>query len=154
VRLDGETASLGDWQIVCVLHHEHGQTRPQPCARISKPQLARLASARALCEACRTIRPRTKTFRLRDNSTGRTMQLGSSCLRAYTGAESPEAAVRRAESLADARAALTSASRTSSSPPEPAAKYIDTTEFIPHMRAIAENTRPARCAYKRRLFGP
>lgn len=89
VRLEGRTGRLGAWEIVCVLHHQDGLTRVEPCVPIGERQLELLSRARALCEACRTVRPRKQTFILRERSSGRTVQVGSSCLRPYTGVDSP-----------------------------------------------------------------
>ena len=85
VRLQGEGSIVRDWEIVCVLHHQGGVTRVEPCVPMSERQVERLARARALCEACRTVRPRKQTFIVRERPTGRTIQLGSSCLRPLTG---------------------------------------------------------------------
>ncbi len=147
VRLDGQTPSLGDWRIVCVLHHEPCGTRVEPCEPISDAQRDRLASSRALCEACRTMRPRTKTFLLRERATGRTVQLGSSCLRPYTGADSPEAAIARAEALAGA-ADVVRVAATPTKRPSGGARYIDTSVFVAHAVAVVRACGyvPARSA--------
>lgn len=128
VRLEAESASLGEWRIVCVLEHQAGRTVVRPCTAISEEQRQRLSAARGLCEACRTVRPRTRTYVLRDRATGRTVQVGSSCLRPYTGVSSPEAAIRRAEQLADIRAAVSAAATRRK--PAPGERYIDTNAFL------------------------
>lgn len=139
VRLAGQVPTLGDWRIVCVLHHEPGGTRPEPCEPIGDAQLERLGRARALCEACRTVRPRSKTYLLRERPTRRTVQLGSSCLRAYTGVETPEAAIARAEALAGARNAIGRASAVVGRPAD-GDPYIDTSLFVAHAVAVVRES--------------
>ena len=137
VRLEGEPARLGEWEIVCVLDHRGTETRVEPCAPLAGSLLQRLAGARALCEACRTVRPRNQTFILRERPTGRMVQLGSSCLRPYTGAESAERELRRAEALAEATVTLAAAE--TSRPRrgrEPGERYIDTTLFLAHAAGL------------------
>src|SRR5262249_39018069 len=77
VRLEGPGSIVGDWEIVCILRHEGGSTRVEPCTPMTQWQVDRLAGSRALCEACRTVRPRKQTFVVRERATGRTVQLGS-----------------------------------------------------------------------------
>jgi hypothetical protein len=110
---------------------------------LDERQLARLAGTRALCEGCRTVRPRKQTFVVRERTTGRTMQLGSSCLRPYIGVESPEAAIRRAQMRADIHVTLASAACESTGPGE---EYIDTSAFLAHVVAVARSRgfQPAR----------
>ncbi len=133
VRLEGRTGRLGTWEIVCVLHHQDGLTRVEPCVAIGERQLELLSSARALCEACRTVRPRTQTFILRERSSGRTVQVGSSCLRPYTGVDSPGGSVHRAQTMAAAIRAVSAAARNAASPGE---EYVDTVVFLAH--AVSE----------------
>jgi hypothetical protein len=136
VRLEGESASVGEWQIVCVLEHEAGRTAVRACVEMGEEQRERLAAARGLCEACRTVRPRTKTYLLRHRTSGRTVQLGSSCVRSFTRVGSPEAALRRAEQLAEARASVTAAARRR---PGPGERYIDTIVFLAHAIAVVRD---------------
>jgi hypothetical protein len=129
VRLEGGRSIVGHWEIVCVLQHQGGFTQVEPCIPMSEQQVERLAAARALCEACRTVRPRTHTFIVRERATGRTIQLGSSCLRPLTGAESAEEAIRRAQTVTNVRAVIASAAQR---PPDPGEQYIDTSTFLAH----------------------
>ncbi len=133
VRLEGRTGRLGAWEIVCVLHHQDGLTRVEPRVPIGERQLELLSRARALCEACRTVRPRNQTFILRERSSGRTVQVGSSCLRPYTGVDSPAGPVHRAQRMAAATRAVGAAARNAGSPGE---EYIDTVVFLAH--AVSE----------------
>ncbi|HWF25996.1 MAG TPA: hypothetical protein VG275_11140 [Solirubrobacteraceae bacterium] len=129
VSLEGDAPDIGRWQILCVLEHQSGRTIVRPCAALSEAQREALQGARALCEACRTVRPRSKTFLLRDRTTGRTVQLGSSCVRPYTRAGSAEAAIHRAEQVAAAVAAVRTAARRD---PPPGERYIDTDIYLAH----------------------
>jgi hypothetical protein len=134
VRLEGRGSIVGDWEIVCVLQHQGGSTRVEPCIPMSEQQVERLAAARALCEACRTVRPRTQTFIVREGATGRTIQLGSSCLRPLIGTESAEEAIRRAQTVARIRTVVAGAAH---QPPDPGEQYIDTSTFLAHaVRAV------------------
>ena len=127
VRLEGRGSIVGDWEIVCVLQHQGGSTQVEPCIPMSEVQVERLAAARALCEACRTMRPRTQTFIVRERASGRTIQLGSSCLRTLTGSESAEEAIRRAQTVARIRTVLVGAAHQR---PDPGEQYIDTSAFL------------------------
>lgn len=127
VQLQGQGTVVGNWEIVCVLHHQGGSTRVEPCVPMSEPQIEGLARARALCESCRTVRPRKQTFIVRERPTGRTIQLGSSCLRPLTGTESAEEAIRRAQTVARIRAVLAADAY---QPPAPGEQYIDTSAFL------------------------
>ena len=133
VRLEGRGSIAGDWEIVCVLQHRGGFTQVEPCTPMSEQQVERLAAARALCEACRTVRPRTQTFIVREHATGRTIQLGSSCLRPLIGTESAEEAIRRARIVARIRTVLVGAAHQL---PDLGEQYIDTTAFLAHAVSI------------------
>jgi threonine dehydrogenase-like Zn-dependent dehydrogenase len=119
-----------------VLQHRGGSTQVEPCIPMSEVQVVRLAAARALCEACRTVRPRTQTFIVRERATGRTIQLGSSCLRPLTGSESAEEAIRRAQTVARIRTVLVGAAR---QPPDPGEQYIDTSMFLAHAVSVVRS---------------
>ena len=127
VRLKGQGTTVGDWEIVCVLDHQSESIRVEPCVPMSERQFERLAEARALCEACRTVRPRKQTFIVRERATGRTIQLGSSCLRPLAGMESAEEAIRRAQTVARIRTVVADAAQ---HPPDPGEQYIDTSTFL------------------------
>jgi hypothetical protein len=133
VRLEGRGSVVGDWQIVCVLHHHGGSTRVEACIPMSEQQVERLASARALCEACRTVRPRNETFIVRERATGRTIQLGSSCLRPLIGSESAEEAIRRAQTVATIRTVLAGVAQ---QPADPGEQYIATIPFLAHAVSV------------------
>ena len=143
VRLQGEGSIVRDWEIVCVLHHQGGVTRVEPCVPMSKRQVERLAGARALCEACRTVRPRKQTFIVRERPNGRTIQLGTSCLRPLTGSESAEEAIRRAQTVARIRTVLADAT---CQVPAPGEQYIDTNAFLAHAVSLVRSDRFHRSA--------
>lgn len=136
VRLEGQSITVGDWEIVCVLHLHGGSTRVEPCVPMSERQLERLGGARALCEVCRTVRPRKQTFIVRERATGRTIQLGSSCLRPLTGTESAEDAIRRAQTVARVRTVLAGAAQP---PSAPGAQYIDSSTFLAHAVSVVRS---------------
>jgi hypothetical protein len=137
VRVEGNNATLGGWEIIAVLHHEQDTTRVEPCVPLPGTHVQRLREARALCEACRTVRPRTQTWLLRERATGRTVQVGSSCIKPLTGVASAEQALARANALAEARAALAAAADTGAVPRHaPGDEYIDTTTFLAGVVAI------------------
>jgi hypothetical protein len=136
VRLQGLGVTIGDWQIVCVLHHERESVHVEPCVPMSRRQLQRLAGARALCEACRTVRPRKQTFIVRESATGRTIQLGSSCLRPLTGTESAEDAIRGAQTVARIRTVVAGAAQQA---PGRGEQYIDTRTFLAHAVSVVRS---------------
>ena len=136
VRLQGQRTNVGDWEIVCVLHHQSEPIRVEPCVPMTERQLERLSGARALCEACRTVRPRKQTFIVRERATGRTRQLGSSCLRPLTGTESAEEAIRRAQTVARIRTVVAGAAQ---QPPDPGEQYIDTSTFLAHAVSVVRS---------------
>jgi hypothetical protein len=140
MRIVGAPAALGAREIVAALHHDTGQTRVEPCAPIPHALLERLSQTRALCEHCRTVRPRKQTWLLRNRATGQTMQVGSSCIKPLTGAASVEQALARAQALAGAHAALATLAATAHAgeprTPAPGDKYIDTTRFVAHAAAV------------------
>jgi hypothetical protein len=136
VRLQGRPSIVGDWEIVCVLHHQGGSTRVEPCVPMAEQQMERLAAARALCEACRTVRPRKQTFIVRERATGRTIQIGSSCLRPLTGTESAEDAIRCAQTVATIRTVLAGAALHM---PDPGERYIDTSAFLAHAVSVVRS---------------
>ena len=136
VRLEGGASIVGEWEIVGVLHHQDGSTRVEPCVPMSDRQLERLAGTRALCEACRTVRPRKQTFILRERASGRTIQLGSSCLRPLTGSDSAQDAIRRAQIVATIRTVLAG---TTHQLPDPGEQYIDTTAFLAHAVSVVRS---------------
>jgi hypothetical protein len=134
VGLQGRGTAAEDREIVCVLHHQDGTTRVEQCMPMSEQQVECLAGTRALCEACRTVRPRKQTFIARERATGRTLQLGSSCLRPLAGTESAEEAIRRAQTVTAIRTVLARAAHQLSAPAEP---HIDTMAFLAHaVRAV------------------
>jgi hypothetical protein len=89
------------------------------------------------------VRPRSTTFLVRERLTGRTVQLGSSCVRAFTGADQPAATLRQAEAIATAGAELAAASHPTNT--ETAYRegddYIDTVAFLAHAVACVREHR-------------
>ena len=79
------------------------------------------------------MRPRKQTFILRERASGRTIQLGSSCLRPFTGSESAEDAIRRAQIVATIRTVVAGAAH---QPPDPGEQYIDTSTFLAHAVSV------------------
>ena len=143
IQLEGAGSVVGAWEIVCVLHHRDGSTRVEPCVPMSERLVDRLTGTRALCEACRTVRPRKQTFIVRERRSGRTIQLGSSCLRPLTGLDSAEDAIRRAQIVATIRTVLAGAAHEL---PDPGEEYIDTTAFLAHAVRVVRSHgfRPSR----------
>jgi hypothetical protein len=133
VQLEGPGNVVGAWEIVCVLHHQDGSTRVEPCVPMSKRLVDCLTGIRALCEACRTVRPRKETFIVRERASGRIIQLGSSCLRPLTGSDSAEDAIRRAQIVATIR---TVPAGVAHQLPDPGERYIDATAFLAHAVSI------------------
>jgi hypothetical protein len=64
------------------------------------------------------------------------IQLGSSCLRPYTGAEAPERCLSHARALAGTRAALAAAGPRAVRRLATGERYIDTTAFLAHAVAL------------------
>jgi len=147
VRIEGAAAQLGAWEIVAILHHGNGDTRVEACAPLSRSQLELLGDARALCEQCRTVRSRAQTWLLRERRSGRTLQVGSSCLKPLTGAVSVERALRRARLLAAASARLQTVAESDGANGEALVgdRYIDTATFLAQVAAVirAQGWRPA-----------
>jgi hypothetical protein len=136
VHLEGPGSVVGDWEIVCVLHHHDGSTRVEPCVPMSERLVDRLTGTRALCEACRTVRPRKQTFIVRERGSGRTIQLGSSCLRPITGPDSAEKAIGCAQIVATIRTVLAGVAHQL---PDPGEQYIDTTAFLAHAVSLVRS---------------
>lgn len=136
VRLHARGSIVGGWEVVSVLHHQGSSTHVEPCVPIDERQVERLSGARALCEACRTVRPRKETFIVRERATGRTVQLGSSCLRLLLGKESAEEAIRPAQTFAAIRIVLASVAHQL---PAPGEQYIDTIAFLAHAATVVRN---------------
>ncbi len=133
VELAGEPVRLGSWEVVCVIHHgKDGAPTLEECVPLAERERERLLGTRALCEACRTIRPRNQTLVLREAQTSRLIQVGTSCARTYTGADRPEAALARAQLLAQARSVVLGASRENVRGDD----YIDLTAFLAHAAAL------------------
>ena len=136
VQLEGAGSVVGAWEIVCVLHHRDGSTRVEPCVPMSERLVDRLTGTRALCEACRTVRPRKQTFIVREREGGRTVQLGSSCLRPLIGSDSAEDAIRCAQIVATIRTVLAGVAHQL---PDPGEEYVDTTAFLAHAVSVVRS---------------
>lgn len=135
VELVGESASLAAWDIVCVLHHDADEeTLVEPCGPISDEDRDRLRHARGLCEACLSARQRRQTFIVRERSTGRRVQLGTDCVCTFTGAENPQAAIRRAKAFAAASTHVAAAQP--ATPHDEPDTGIDPSTYLAHAAAV------------------
>lgn len=109
VVLAGPRPQLAGWAFIAVLEHDHEGDQPRAIIR-RVPQgtwgetpdadLAAYRTAQARCEHCDTLRRRNDTY-LVQSEAGEIKQVGSSCLRDFTGHPSPDAIARLAESFAD-----------------------------------------------------
>lgn len=104
---------------------------------LAPSQLERLRGVRALCEVCRTVRNRRRTWILRHRATGHSKQVGSSCLKPLAGVAAIETALLSARLRADVAARLSQVAKTAerqrSGPGEP---YIGTTTFLAVAAAV------------------
>lgn len=87
VTVIGEVPALGDYEPVAVLSREQGGpviTRVWPGLAV-EPDLAAFRGTDPVCEHCHKDRDRTDTFVVRERSTGQMLQVGRTCLTAFTG---------------------------------------------------------------------
>jgi hypothetical protein len=101
VELEGEVPALAGCQLVAELRHGEGETDVVPLVREPGTDLGAWRSAKPRCEHCGVHRRRRVTYLLRHRS-GDLVQVGSGCVRAFTGAEDPLGAVALARALQDA----------------------------------------------------
>ncbi len=95
--LTGETPRLNGWRFVATLQHLDGENivRVLPGQEISPAYRTR----GSVCDHCRANRRRNDTYVLRHDD-GRTMQVGSSCIRDFLGGDDAADIAARAEIIA------------------------------------------------------
>lgn len=87
VTIIGEVPRLGDYEPVAVLTREQGGpvvTRVWPGLAV-EPDLSAFRGTDPICEHCHKDRERTDTFVVRHRGTGQMLQVGRTCLAAFTG---------------------------------------------------------------------
>ncbi len=98
ITVSGDRPIVNGWTFVAALQHEAGRNlvRTVPGVEI---QIARdLRSAKPSCEHCGLDRRRADTYVVAHDD-GRQIQVGRTCLKDFTGHESPESIARWAELL-------------------------------------------------------
>lgn len=111
VVIAGPRPQLAGWAFVAVLEHDHEADQPRAIIRrvpqgawgeIPDTDLAAYRATDARCEHCGTLRRRNDTYLVQKTDGAREIkQVGSSCLRDFTGHPSPDAIARLAERIAD-----------------------------------------------------
>lgn len=101
VRLTGEAPRLDGWALIAVLQHDPEAERPffRAVPGNVVPEQYRQADPEN-CDHCHTIRQRKDTY-IVQHQDGRTMQVGSSCLRDFLGHQSPAVLLAWAEMADD-----------------------------------------------------
>jgi hypothetical protein len=110
VELSGEPPRLEGWEVVGRLDHRDGGPGRIGFAGRGLDRAA-WSGARPWCEHCRLLRRRTVTYLVRRKG-GEIRQIGSSCLRDYTGHDLARV-VRQAELIRKGRAAVLRSARNS-----------------------------------------
>lgn len=117
--------TLGDWQLVGRVHHRDGQTNlVMVLPGFEALDLSRFANAESTCEHCSVRRRRRQTFVLarRDE----VMQVGTSCVAAFTMAPDVDAILRQGDYLIRAESALTEVGAVDLDRPAPEAVPLET----------------------------
>lgn len=98
----GTTPILDGWTFLAVLEHTDAGTiiRRVPTLDEAADDLTAYRHADPLCEHCDTIRQRANTYLVR-HTDGEIRQVGSSCVRDFTGHRSADAWARLCELIAD-----------------------------------------------------
>lgn len=93
VSVEGTAPKLGDWQFAASLEHTDAGTllRTLPGFDLPLPEQYRTASA--WCDHCQSHRRRRDTYVVYSASEGRFAQVGSECLKDYTGHANPQVVV-------------------------------------------------------------
>lgn len=103
VEIDGQAPVLNGWKFLAVVEHITGENgnknffRAIPESDI--PERYRTASAD--CEHCNLNRMRKDTYLVKHEETGEVKQVGSGCLKDFTGHSTPEMMGRLAEAIFD-----------------------------------------------------
>lgn len=88
IEVDG-TAKLNDWEFVATLEHKAGGNIIR--SAIDSAEIPdRFYTCQPTCEHCNSARPRKDTYIVRNTVTGEFLQVGSSCLQAFTNGISAE----------------------------------------------------------------
>lgn len=116
---------LGNYTVVAVIEHGENNTNlVYPCGDYTVPN--KYFTSKAVCEHCGTNHKRVKTVLLQDVDTNTLKQVGTGCLKEYTGVTDT--------SLVNAYRALDSIIENNLSDRgfvgEPANKYVDTKEYL------------------------
>lgn len=137
VALAGETPQLAGWQIAAVLEHgDRGTTVHLVPGMESAVDTERWQGAGGECEHCGLKRLRKETFVVRHES-GSVAQVGSSCLKDFTGANDPERALRQAAYLTLAAEALEEVSEPAVAVPAPErAERVEVIDYLRHVSAV------------------
>lgn len=96
VEVDGESPIVGGWAFVAQIHHGEDGNIIRNLSDAPLPEMYRAIGAD--CDHCRTDRNRKDTYILISES-GEYKQVGSSCLRDFTGHNDPHAIASWLESL-------------------------------------------------------
>jgi hypothetical protein len=112
VTVTGETPMIGGHEFMARIDHEWREAEESPTGEAGWHNFVFVAPGQAediddlvaayrhtepMCEHCQLDRRRKQTYLLRDESTGDLVQIGSSCLRDFTGANNPHYAASFAE---------------------------------------------------------
>lgn len=93
ITLTGETPMIGGYRFVATIQHEEAGNIIRTVPGETVPEIYRTGSAS--CDHCHTIRNRKDTYIVANDSEHK--QVGSGCLRDFTGNNSPQAAAAYAE---------------------------------------------------------
>lgn len=101
VEVHGPKPVIAGWEFLATLEHKQAGTilRTVPTAEVAEGLLDPYRSAGANCDHCKRQRRRKDTYVVRHVETGQVLQVGRTCLRDFTGHDSPESVARMAELL-------------------------------------------------------
>ncbi len=98
VTVSGERPQIGGWTFVAALQHEAGGNLIRTVPGVDVQIKRDLRTAKPACEHCGLDRRRADTYVVAHDD-GRQMQIGRTCLKDFTGHDSPETIARWAELL-------------------------------------------------------
>ncbi len=98
VTVSGQAPKLGGWTFLASLQHEEGGNIVRSVPGVGEAVNIDLRTVAANCDHCGLDRKRNDTYVVRHDD-GRQLQVGRSCLKDFTGSDSPEAIARWAELL-------------------------------------------------------
>lgn len=100
VLLFGETPRINGWTLVSILEHtDEGTIIRNIPGLVQEGELEKYYDKAPLCDHCQTSRRRNDTYVLRSDD-GKLKQVGSACLKDFTGHDSPQKIAAMAELLA------------------------------------------------------